>query len=56
MFPVKIDVKTNLVEIAKDNRLLNYKYVINASIDNGNIEKIFTVVITHNLNGIGTCF
>ncbi|OCG37831.1 hypothetical protein [Gilliamella sp. Gris1-4] len=33
MLPVKIDAKTNLVEITKDNDLLNYKYIINASKD-----------------------
>ncbi|MWN31337.1 MULTISPECIES: hypothetical protein [unclassified Gilliamella] len=33
MLPVKVDAKTNLVEIAKDSELLSYKYIINASKD-----------------------
>jgi hypothetical protein len=33
MLPVKVDAKTNLIDITKDNDLINYKYVIDSSKD-----------------------
>ncbi|OCG10093.1 hypothetical protein A9G24_10755 [Gilliamella sp. App6-5] len=33
MLPVKVDEKTNLIDITKENDLINYKYVIDSSKD-----------------------
>ncbi|MWN89405.1 hypothetical protein GQ597_01565 [Gilliamella sp. Pra-s65] len=43
MLPVKVDAKTNLVEIAKDSELLNYKYIINASRDEISISDLVEI-------------